>query len=169
MRRFLIAVTLFFAAAGLAPSAFAQEAATPEKIALVKRYFKAIDFEKMMSQVTGSMGPAMVEQMKRDNPELDEEKAQKLMQASMDATSAYMVKMMDRSAEIYAEVYTLEELEYMVSFYEDPRGKKILEKMPLVMPKATKIAMDLLPEFQEDMKKRVCTVIDCKAAKKPKA
>ena len=60
MRRFLIAVTLFFTATGLAPSVMAQEAATPEKIALVKRYYALVKLDKMFEQMFDRMGPAMI-------------------------------------------------------------------------------------------------------------
>ncbi|MFN3806663.1 DUF2059 domain-containing protein [Asticcacaulis sp.] len=171
MRRFLIAITLFFTAAGLAPSVMAQEAATPEKIALVKRYYALVKLDKMFEQMFDRMGPAMIEQMKARDPNVSEEQTRLFLKVTGEATTQYLNKMMDRSATVYAEVYTLDELKYMVSFYEDPRGKAMIEKMPLVMEKASQIAVSLMPEFQDDLMKRMCEVTDCKAPKatKPKA
>ncbi|BEV12211.1 DUF2059 domain-containing protein [Asticcacaulis sp. DW145] len=171
MRRFLIAVTLFFTATGLAPSVMAQEAATPEKIALVKRYYALVKLDKMFEQMFDRMGPAMIEQIKARDPNVSEEQTRLFLKVSGEATTQYLNKMMDRSATVYAEVYTLDELKYMVSFYEDPRGKAMIEKMPLVMEKASQIAVSLMPEFQDDLMKRMCEVTGCKAPKatKPKA
>ena len=102
---------------------------------------------------------------------MSEEQTRLFLKVSGEATTQYLNKMMDRSATVYAEVYTLDELKYMVSFYEDPRGKAMIEKMPLVMEKASQIAVSLMPEFQDDLMKRMCEVTDCKAPKatKPKA
>lgn len=52
------------------------------------------------------------------------------MTISMEVLSEYMPSFMDKIADVYAESFSEEELKYMVAFYEDPRGRAIMQKMP---------------------------------------
>ena len=45
-------------------------APSPEKVALVKRYFAAIHFDEMMSGMVNQMTPAMMAQMRQNQPNM---------------------------------------------------------------------------------------------------
>lgn len=161
MRRFLIAVTLFFAAAGLAPAAMAQEAATPEKIALVKRYFAAIEFDQTMDRMTKAMVPMMVKQAKNLDPKADTKGIEAMMSISLEITKEHMPQILDSITNVYAEAFTEDELKYMVSFYEDPRGRAIMRKTADMTPKMMEAMSNVMPDMMKKMRERMCAKIDC--------
>lgn len=54
--------------------------------------------------------------------------------------------------DVYARVYTLEEVKAINEFYESPVGKKLLEKMPLVINESMQVSQrlvkDMMPKIQ---------------------
>lgn len=66
-------------------------------------------------------------------------------------------KMRDDFVDIYARVYTEEEILEINKFYSSPAGRKMIEKMPLLMQETMTITQknmqSLLPKVQEITKK----------------
>lgn len=66
-------------------------------------------------------------------------------------------KMKGMFVDIYAEVFTVEELEGMIAFYESPIGRKFLKKQPQLaaatMKKMQIVMQEMMPEIQEEVKK----------------
>jgi len=63
---------------------------------------------------------------------------------------------------LFTDVYTVEELNGMISFYESPVGRRVIEKQPLIMNRAMQISQKrmnvLFPEIRrmtEDFKSRL--------------
>lgn len=165
MRRFLIAITLFVTAAGFAPASFAQEKATPEKIALAKRYFKALEFDKLMDNMFKSMLPSLMEQQQIQMG-LNSEKRVVVAEATAETMAEIMPVYMDRMYEAYAGILTEDELTQLVAFYESPLGQSVVKKTPQLSSKATEAMIPLMPEIQSRIEKKICAKVDCKAAAK---
>lgn len=163
MRRILVALTVLCSVFA-SSVAMAQEGSTPEKVALVKRYFAAIDFEKMMGQTMKAMVPAMVAQAKKMDPDADTKTLEAAMSVSMEVTREYMPQMLDNIAKIYAESFSEDELTYLVSFYEDPRGRAITQKTAALAPKMMEAVSVAMPEMTTRMRERLCAKIDCPPA-----
>jgi hypothetical protein len=62
-------------------------------------------------------------------------------------------KLRDQIADIYVQVFTEDELNELIRFYQSPVGQKLLEKTPEIMQKSVEIVQtilqDKLSEFQE--------------------
>ena len=56
---------------------------------------------------------------------------------------------------MYAEIFSHDELHQMVEFYKTPLGRKMVEKLPLVMQKALPIIQMEMPRFAQRLKTRV--------------
>ena len=80
----------------------------------------------------------------------------------------YMPKILDATAQAYAEVFTTEELTAMDNFYESPVGQSMLAKTPQVMAKIMPKVTGFLPDMMAETQKRVCAEIDCTAQKDAK-
>lgn len=66
-----------------------------------------------------------------------------------------MSRVMDKFVPAYAEVYSEEELQAVVTFYESPIGQSVLKKMPLLGPAASKALTEITPEIQAELERRV--------------
>lgn len=107
----------------------------------------------MMNQVTASFAV--------DDPRLNAEE-----QAMMDEVSAEMVEMMiprmfDAMAPIYADIFTIEELQAVIEFYESDVGRSMLKKSYAAAPLMIEAVQDLMPEMMGEMADRICNRMEC--------
>lgn len=49
-------------------------------------------------------------------------------------------------AEIYVEVFTLEEIQGVIEFYRSPVGRKLLDKMPELMHRSMEVSQEMLAD-----------------------
>ncbi len=56
---------------------------------------------------------------------------------------------------IYKELFSETELEGIVSFYESPAGKAMLNKMPELMKRSMQMGTDLMGDVQADVRKLI--------------
>jgi hypothetical protein len=142
-------------------------APSAEKVALVKRYFAAIHFE-LMTDIVKQMTPAMMAQMRKSQPNITDEEFQAATEAVSESTTEFLKKVTEASIPVYADIFTVEELTKMDEFYETPIGQSIMAKAPQATQKLMPTVMALMPEYQADIKKRMCAKIDCSAKKTDK-
>ena len=57
--------------------------------------------------------------------------------------------------QIYAEVYTDEELDGILAFYRSPAGHAMIEKMPQLMSRTMAVAQKLMGDIQPEIEKMV--------------
>ena len=88
---------------------------------------------------------------------------QSLTDAVTESMDVYMPRMTDAMIPAYAETFSTDELTKLDEFYESPVGQSILAKMPVAMQKMMPVMVQLMPEMQADIVRRVCTKIDCPA------
>lgn len=62
-------------------------------------------------------------------------------------------KIKDKTADIYLEEYTAEDVKNILAFYETPAGKKITEKAGLITEKSQTATMEIQGEIQAMMMK----------------
>jgi uncharacterized protein len=55
--------------------------------------------------------------------------------------------------DLFSDVYTVEELKGMITFYESPIGQSMIEKQPLVMNKAIQISQDRMKRMIPEIKR----------------
>jgi hypothetical protein len=114
------------------------------------------NFDNSMQQAV-KMQEGLIDQM--DLSEAEKAEARQAMAGSMKVTLEKFswAKMEGMFVEIYAEVFTVEELEGIISFYESPAGQKFIAKQPELMAKTMEkmqtVMAELMPAIQAEAMK----------------
>jgi len=153
MRKFLTILALTCA---LAAPAVASAEPTAKTLALTRRMVVAMHIEENMVPMLQTMLRQQVELTVAQRKNLSDQQKTQLSSAlseTMDEIFAggFMSDMMERLIPAYAEVYSEDELQALVDFYESPMGQRVLRKMPLLGPAAAKVVADVTPKMQAEM------------------
>lgn len=157
MKRYLSALFALLAI-GLSGPAWAQDAGeTARKVTLAKRYMELADVTKSVTRLTEAMTDAMPIE-----DEVPAPVAKAMRESAVESMQAIMPKLIDRYAVLYAEAFTLQELEGIVTFYESPTGRAMVQKNAQLTNTSSEIIEKELGEaFAQDMLARLCDKIDC--------
>ncbi len=156
-------------AAGLiAAPALAQEPSA-RAIALAKRYLADAEARKILE----NEGPVVAQYMisKIPAPAGGDAKAQEVKQAMLDAANAAVLAklpdFLDKTAVIYAKVFSEKELTDIVAFYDSPSGKAFVAKTGDAAAPMAELIHALGDDIQRDTQQRFCAKEpdSCKAAK----
>ncbi len=159
------AATLLVGSPAVCADASAAPAApSAHNLVLARRLFTDMHIEQVMSDVMKNVAPALVAQEMKSNPALSQAQAEAVTKAIADSNQMMMGKIMDRMIPLYASTFSEKELQDLVTFYEGPTGRAMLEKMPTLMAKISPIVVELMPEMQADLRKRLCSTTDCRTA-----
>jgi hypothetical protein len=165
-----IAVIWTLPAAGLAQTSAAAADAAPapsaHSIELAKRFFVVTHVDALMDTLMANLLPSVIQSETKRLPNASPEFVAAVTEASLSATREWAPKYMDRVAVEYARVFTDQELEGAIAFYESPTGKSLIAKMPKLAPVATRIALAMQPELIQMIQERTCKKIDCSALDK---
>jgi hypothetical protein len=170
MRRWVAIGLVIGALCAGAPAASLAQAAAPPAVsakseALVRRYLKAIHFERLMDTMISAMLPVMSDQVAQQHPSLTSEQRAMISEVVRDTMREdLMPKMLEKMVPIYAQTFTESELEAIVAFYETPVGQSMIEKTPSLAPKSAEVVRELMPEMQKDVLIRLCARITCPQA-----
>ena len=124
--------------------------------ALVRRYFVAIQFDKLMN----GMIEGMLENILAD-PRIPADKREVVQDVALESFAAVLPGYMDRVVEVYAEGFTREELVGVVDFYESPIGRSLTAKSVLLTRRTGELMDYFRPAFEADMQRRLCDRIGC--------
>lgn len=156
MKRIVFVLSLVLFTAG----AVCAQTATPESRTAAARLLDVLEmdanFDAAMQQAV-QMQSGMIDQM--DIPEEEKAEAVKAMQNAMNVTLEKFSweNMKGMFADIYAEVFTAEELQGIIEFYESPEGQKFVRKQPqlmqVTMQKMQALMAQIMPEIQKEVEK----------------
>ena len=138
-----------------APAAAAAPAANPEAEALVRRYLAAVHFERTMDSMQAAMLPVIAAQTARSNNLTADDQKMVVDIVRQVMRDKMMPKMIERMVPIYAQTFTLAELQAMVSFYESPTGRAITDKFPTLAPRSAAITRELMPEMMGEVMREI--------------
>jgi hypothetical protein len=147
------------------PQAISSAPASPEDVALVKRYFAAVKLDEMLNNVMASLIPAMIQDESKSIDGLTPERQTIISEVTQQAAKDWFPGYFDRMAEVYARVFSHDEIQALVTFYESPVGRSITVKSTTLAPVATQVMEESLPSFKDDIQKRLCQRIDCSKLK----
>ena len=166
MRGLKRAAFAVMAACLLATGARAQETdalpVTPEKLALAQQVVEANGTDAMTKRMMEAVTSAMTKGMGLAGDQAVSGLIQKILREEM---ADMQVKMRPLYAEVYAKVYTGQELADLLAFYRSPTGQALVAKAPRMMEQSQLLAAPLLPAMQRDMVVKLfdqlCTVKTC--------
>lgn len=141
------------------PSQSAASASEHEaKATLVRRYFEVIHFEKLML----SMMESMVDPMLASGT-IPEDKQDVVRAVALESFEVVLPQIIAANVDIYAEAFTLEELEGLVAFYESPVGRSLMIKSVGLARNSGETFSRFQPIMEQEMRTRLCSRIDCPA------
>ncbi|WAC58969.1 DUF2059 domain-containing protein [Brevundimonas sp. SL130] len=151
----MLALTLFFAPAALAET----RDDGPARLALANKFVALMQGEEMgaaIGQMTAMMMPAELESMSEDE-------AAKFRQVMSEVTARMMPRMFEAMAPIYADIFTLEELQGLVDFYQSDIGRSLVTKSYQAAPRLAEAVQAMMPEIMADMGNLLCDQFECTA------
>lgn len=160
IRGCVLALVLGLVLPSFAPPAMAQEASAASELEakqdLVRRFFVAIQFDKMMSVMMESMLEPMMADI-----DIPEEKRAVFREAALEAMAVVIPQMTEANVILYAEAFTLHELEELVAFYESPVGRSMMAKSVMLSRQAGAMVERFQPIMERELTTRLCARIDC--------
>jgi uncharacterized protein len=171
MKRLILTTILGLA---LTTAAHAQEAqaakepmlivaqATPEddaarRLQMAERFIELMQVDQMSEMMQGLVS-SMVPPSSRDLPPREQ---RMLADALAEAVGQIMPRMFEAMAPVYAEIFTLQELEDLVAFYESPTGLAFVSKSYEALPQITAAVNAIMPEILNDMATNLCASLEC--------
>lgn len=115
----------------------------------------------MLSTMESMIGPMLA------SGSIPEDKQEIVREVAVESFQAVFPQMMQANVEIYAEAFTLEELEGLVAFYEGPIGRSVMLKSVDLARTSGDAVARFQPIIREEMLKRLCSRIDCPAGMAP--
>ena len=178
MKRLAAAVAVLCLAAGSAqaaqdaapPAAAATSAApSPRALALTKRYIAALHVDQTMKPMMQSMMGPMLDEQERVNPNLTAVQRKAIRETVEEFVGGDMMDdILERMTPAYATIFSENELQALVNFYESPTGQSIIGKMPQMGPVAAKVMVEIMPELRTRLAQRICEKLSCDKAPGPK-
>jgi hypothetical protein len=162
MKTRILASVVVAVSLSLAGSGWAQTAPDAHKLALTKEYMELAQVNKMMNSMMGAMAGSM--EMGADVPP---EVTTAMREAIVESSAAIFPLMMDRLAQLYADAYSLEDLEAIVAFFKSPAGRSMTAKNEQFIAKAIPIlSTEFGGRLKQEMVDRFCVKLACTAEQK---
>lgn len=162
MRKILTVLAL---SSVLALPAVASAEPSAKALALTRRMVAAMHIDETMVPMMRSMSQQQFDGVFAQQKGLTDAQKAALTRAISEAidetySDGLMQKIMDKLIPAYAEVYTEEELQGVVDFYESPIGQSVLRKMPQLGVVAGKSMSEMMPSMMADMNARLAKKLE---------
>lgn len=134
-----------------------QDAEREAKEALVRRFFVAVQLDKLTS--------TMIEQMLQStqSPDIPADKRDLVNDAILAAYAEVSPRMNETFIDLYADAFTIQELEQLVAFYESPVGRSLTAKSVVLTRQMGALMEQFQPMMEEATTRQLCRRIDCSA------
>jgi len=153
----LICVSALFAGPTIAHAGPMRDEAAV-RLSLSRRFIDALQADQMatmIGQVTTTFAPPA-------EGLTDDERAA-IQRATTAMTTEMTSRLLDAMAPIYADIFTLEELNALVAFYESDIGRSMMAKSYAAAPRITAVVMEMMPEMVRTMVDSMCKDLGCSA------
>ncbi len=138
-------------------------AVDPEHKAAADKLLRTLNIDENMKMAFRQMERMQEQMIARDAKSPEEKaKAETAMKAAMRSTEEEFSwdKIGPMFVDVYAEVFTKEELEQLTNFYESPIGQKFVEKQPQLQVATMKRMQALMKEIMPKIQSRVKTAME---------
>ncbi len=131
----------------------------PERKAAADKLLRSLNIDQNMKMALKQMERMQKQMIERDTKSPEEKaKAEAAMKIAMQSTEEEFSweKIGPMFVDVYAEVFTMEELEQLTGFYESPIGQKFVEKQPQLqaatMMRMQSLMKEVMPKIQARVK-----------------
>ena len=140
-------------------AAAAQDAGRPQRLQLAERFVQL-----SMGSELDRLLRDMVEQQLAQAPDMDPAQRE-WMRANMPTlTREFLDDLAGDLAAVYADDFTVEELEALIRFYDSPMGQSIATKQFELGTRSQEILMGSLVRFLQKLEAKFCAEFECEAA-----
>ena len=148
-------MTLGAAFAGNAPATLAPKlAANPEidlkAVTLAAEMVTLLDGSADITRIFDTTSKNVYSLILRDNPKQNKIPEKLVKDAMHSAILPHMDEIGSNTAKLYAQNYSVEEMQQIVDFYKKPVGQKMLKTMPDIMVKTISINMPVVKAAMQD-------------------
>ena len=157
MRKLIVALGLVVTL-GAAPVAAATQGADESayKLELTERFIAAMQLEQI-----GDMVANMTTMFLPPSADLSAQEAAELQVFMQDVAGPMTERMLRAMIPVYAEIFTVEELEALVVFYESDIGRSLTRKSYDAAPRIAQAVQAVMPEIMTDMANALCDREGC--------
>jgi len=124
----------------LSQSAVAQPVVDPAAVKVARELMNLTDVTKNLELIADAMGPSIIEMLKRDRADIPDDVIAKFMVEFRAEMQKGLPQLIEMYARVYAQRFTLAELQETVKFYESPLGKKFIRETPLILKETLPLA-----------------------------
>jgi hypothetical protein len=139
-----------------ATSAWAQQGDRARRLELATRFVDLSMGEELPKMIDQLIEEELV--AAPDMPQAERDWIRRNMPA---LTMAFIDDMAGELGPIYAEAFTLEELEALVGFYEAPMGRSIATKQFAINANSQEVLAGALLRFLQNLETKFCAEFDC--------
>ncbi len=146
---------------GMTGAELSEASGTPEeRLAEAQKIMQLLNFEKMINDTMDGQMKAMTDMMRQQMQQMGQEVDEELMEFQGKAMQR-MFEDIDWEpiekgmAEVYANVFTKEELKGVSSFYTTPAGQATIEKMPEIQAKSMQVMMPAIMQASQKMQQEM--------------
>jgi uncharacterized protein len=158
--RLLIIVSLLLLSLQTAPA----QTPSPEAMAaarnLVTTMKLADQFRALLPAILVGLKPALTQ----DRPEIEQD-YDALTPLIVNAFEPYYNGMVNDLAAVYANNFTVDELNKLLAFYQQPVGQKLLQQSPAITQQAIQIGQDATRKATDDLRARLTEALRQKGHK----
>ena len=155
----LKALTALAGALVLASAAGAQEENAQARLDLARETMALTGADGMVNQMLDMMMPTMRPALMQQYPDATDAQIAEAIDLIRDAFREASPELVDGGAQVYADLFTVEELEAINAFYRTPAGAKLVELLPEVTERsnligqrvATRVMMGVNPQINAIM------------------
>ncbi len=160
------AVLLALASVGQAapPPPMTPAASQPSAAALAvsRDLLRVMRMKELIDQSMAALMPQLMQSEYRRYQGLTSAQRTAINDAVVDAIRAITPAYLEKAAVIYAQTFTMEELQALLAFYSSPVGQSFLDKQPLILAPLQVAMTSLMPQLEREMEKSLCRRLDCR-------
>lgn len=135
-----IAVCLVLLALSQGAVAQPSDSIDPKALEAARALIVATKATTNMELMVDAMVPSMVEVLKRDKADIPEDVIAKFVPEFRAEMQKALPQLTELYARIYAQHFTLQELQDVAKFYDSPLGRKLIAETPLILKEVLPIA-----------------------------
>jgi len=113
---------------------------SPEKLQKIERLLDLTRVERTVETMAPMASQQMGRMLEKRAPKMGDQQRTQLVQTAADTFRAGRDELTQALIPIYAQTFTVEELDHMLAFYDTPTGQSISKKLPQAVGAARQIS-----------------------------
>jgi hypothetical protein len=146
-------VLMFGVMLAILASGFSASAQELTKEAKVERIIALTKADAMMDQMMSQFKAMAASQMPADMTPEQRAKMQETQGKMIDLVKSFTAKLRPQQVKIYNDIFTDEEINGLLAFYESPAGRAWVDKMPLIMSQMMIAMQGQMKDIQSEIQR----------------